>query len=785
MVESLDPSSDRAEKAARAKDRLKKFQAKKRAKESVNPSISSSDPISNHTPIHPSPSTERFDLTDDRFSVGSDPTDGGPIVDGNDDKINHTPPDRTRLAHPSQTQSTVSKLSPSTEIPKSFKDSQIVLSESDGVSKIVDPKDSSQRQTIALLVNEKSVLNDQLESYRKRVEDLNHDIEKHQNALTFQMNFSNEELENSKTSINNLNSQLLDSNNLITALRQELDRKRSELQDLNQSQSNGTEEVVIRDYEAKLRMKQNHSDAVESELSRLKDLIKSQDDQSREQAGALDQLNRVIKGLRNDLDLKDQSSTSLSSQLEDLRILRIDTQNELSSTQSQLQESQSELLKLRSHTDSTRSKLSCLQDSYDSLSSKLPLIEKQLLESNSRRDSLQRDNQSLLANLEELRIKTVELTDIKVESGERLEESKKLAQDRNELLLIKDQELREQRQAQELEKQTFEQHIITLRGQVEDQDRNFLQIRTGLDEEIEKNRQCLNSLASQLQDSQLQLSQSLQKLQDAQKAQEDSEARNDILETEKSKLEAQNFDRDQSLRLSNDEAERLRDQIELLAKDLDLEKGQRLELEKQKLQTRQELESLRSTTVEQSAKLDDYEKTVEGKLNLLEQANDRVSKLESQNRDLSQSLSSSDSRVESLQAEFKDAQKCLREHQVTLQSRIDEIREKSNLLESASKKISELEGALELAKVDSKDLSDKFDKAKLEHKKQFNDYSQRLTETEARAVDELGNSNMRYQELQIFSESLQAQLNQSHADREEMKNRLESLESELLASQRL
>ncbi|KAI8461916.1 hypothetical protein BY996DRAFT_8494714 [Phakopsora pachyrhizi] len=233
----------------------------------------------------------------------SDPTNGGPI------------------------------LSPLTEIPKSFKDSQIVLSESDGVSKIVDPKDSSLRQTIALLVNEKSVLNYQLESYRKRVEDLNHDIEKHQNALTFQMNFSNEELENSRTLINNLNSQLLDSNNLITALRQELDRKRSELQDLNQSQSNGTEEVVIRDYKAKLRMKQNHSDAVESELSHLKDLIKSQDDQSREQAGALDQLNQVIKGLRNDLDLKDQSSTSLSSQLEDLRILCIDTQNELSSTQ--------------------------------------------------------------------------------------------------------------------------------------------------------------------------------------------------------------------------------------------------------------------------------------------------------------------------------------------------------------------------------------------------------------------------------------------------------------------
>ncbi|KAI8455772.1 hypothetical protein BY996DRAFT_8458993 [Phakopsora pachyrhizi] len=183
----------------------------------------------------------RFYVTDDRFSVVSDPTNGGPII------------------------------------PKSFKDSQIVLSESDGVSKIVDPKDSSQRHTIALLVNEKSVLNDQLESYRKRVEDLNHDIEKHQNALKFQMNFSNKELENSRTSINNLNSQLLDSNNLITALRQELDRKRSELQDLNQSQSNGTEEV--------LRMKQNHSDAVESELSCLRDLIKSQDDESREQAG--------------------------------------------------------------------------------------------------------------------------------------------------------------------------------------------------------------------------------------------------------------------------------------------------------------------------------------------------------------------------------------------------------------------------------------------------------------------------------------------------------------------
>ncbi|CAH7668525.1 hypothetical protein PPACK8108_LOCUS3042 [Phakopsora pachyrhizi] len=104
MVKLLDPSSDRAEKASRAKDWLKKFQANKRAKESVNPSISSPDPISNHTPIHPSPRTERSDLTDDRFSVGSDPTDGGPIVDGNNDKINHTPPNQTRLAQPSQTQ---------------------------------------------------------------------------------------------------------------------------------------------------------------------------------------------------------------------------------------------------------------------------------------------------------------------------------------------------------------------------------------------------------------------------------------------------------------------------------------------------------------------------------------------------------------------------------------------------------------------------------------------------------------------------------------------------------
>ncbi|KAI8446964.1 hypothetical protein BY996DRAFT_8444742 [Phakopsora pachyrhizi] len=51
-----------------------------------------------------------------------------------------------------------------------------------------------------------------------------------------------------------------------------------------------------------------------------------QDHQSREQAGALDQLNQVFKGLRHELDLKDQSSTLLSSQLEDLRILCINTQ---------------------------------------------------------------------------------------------------------------------------------------------------------------------------------------------------------------------------------------------------------------------------------------------------------------------------------------------------------------------------------------------------------------------------------------------------------------------------
>ncbi|KAI8447531.1 hypothetical protein BY996DRAFT_6588978 [Phakopsora pachyrhizi] len=73
-------------------------------------------------------------------------------------------------------------------------------------------------------------------------------------------------------------------------------------------------------------MKQNHSYAVDSSLSRLKDLINPQDHQSREQAGALDQLNRVIKGLRNELDLMDQSSTLLSSQLEDLRTLCINTQ---------------------------------------------------------------------------------------------------------------------------------------------------------------------------------------------------------------------------------------------------------------------------------------------------------------------------------------------------------------------------------------------------------------------------------------------------------------------------
>ncbi|KAI8461427.1 hypothetical protein BY996DRAFT_8414665 [Phakopsora pachyrhizi] len=205
------------------------------------------------------------------------------------------------------------------------RDSQIVLSESDDISKIVDPKDSSQRQTIALLVNEKSVLNDQLESYQKKVEDLNLDFEKHQNELMFQMNFSKEELENSRNSINNLNSQLLDSNNLITALREEHNWTRSELQYLNQSQSNGTKEV-IRDYKAKLRMKHNYSYAVDSDLSRLKDLTKPQDHQSREQAGALDQLNQVFKGLRNELDLKDQSSTLLSSQLEDLRILCINTQ---------------------------------------------------------------------------------------------------------------------------------------------------------------------------------------------------------------------------------------------------------------------------------------------------------------------------------------------------------------------------------------------------------------------------------------------------------------------------
>ncbi|KAI8455503.1 hypothetical protein BY996DRAFT_1680527 [Phakopsora pachyrhizi] len=142
----------------------------------------------------------------------------------------------------------------------------------------------------------------------------------------FLINFSNEELESSRSSINNFNSQLLDSNSLITALRQEPDRKRSELQDLNQSQSNGTKEVVIRDYKAKLRMKHNYSYAVDSDLSRLKDLINPQDHQSREQAGALDQLNQVFKGLRHELDLKDQSSTLLSSQLEDLRILYINTQ---------------------------------------------------------------------------------------------------------------------------------------------------------------------------------------------------------------------------------------------------------------------------------------------------------------------------------------------------------------------------------------------------------------------------------------------------------------------------
>ncbi|KAI8445057.1 hypothetical protein BY996DRAFT_6470281 [Phakopsora pachyrhizi] len=42
----------------------------------------------------------------------------------------------------------------------------------------------------------------------------------------------------------------------------------------------------IRDYEAKLQMKQNHSYVVDSSLSLLKDLINPQDHQSREQAGA-------------------------------------------------------------------------------------------------------------------------------------------------------------------------------------------------------------------------------------------------------------------------------------------------------------------------------------------------------------------------------------------------------------------------------------------------------------------------------------------------------------------
>ncbi|KAI8451172.1 hypothetical protein BY996DRAFT_8538585 [Phakopsora pachyrhizi] len=81
-----------------------------------------------------------------------------------------------------------------------------------------------------------------------------------------------------------------------------------------------------RDQSSKILISLSPTVPMDNDLSCLKDLINPQDHQSREQARALDQLNQVFKGLRHELHLKDQSSSLLSSQLEDVRILCINTQ---------------------------------------------------------------------------------------------------------------------------------------------------------------------------------------------------------------------------------------------------------------------------------------------------------------------------------------------------------------------------------------------------------------------------------------------------------------------------
>ncbi|MBW0478181.1 hypothetical protein O181_017896 [Austropuccinia psidii MF-1] len=721
---NLPSSEDRLEKVVRAKDRLKKFQAKKKLNNNNNETI--------------------IDSIDSNLKINHQ-------VDDHDLNQNQDKEDELKAVKDQEIQSKLKDLN---------------------LDSIPINSNQSHQETINLLVNEKNSLKIQIEDYQNQINQLNDSIFEIKKSSNDQVENLNHDLSQTHSSLNQLQSDLNQSNQLINQLRTQLDQSQSQIQILNQSNLNNKNDL-IQELQDKLRMKQHNSDLLESELSKLKNLIKSHDDLQLGHNQTIENLNDQIFKLNNQLTQANQRIDLLNNTLDTLQNSNHQSQSDLSQTKNQLDHSLETINTLQAQSDSLNSQLSQLQISHTSLSSQLLPLEQKLSESISHKASLQIDNQNLLENLQELRPKIVELTNQKLQSSERLEEFRQIVRERENELVTMREELSNQRQTQNNEKELFNQEKSHLLNQINQIKLESDQLKLDLEQKVQVIKLDLDSHLHQLQQTQTEFNQLTIQLQTSQSELKESKRQLDLLSDGKSQVVTQLTKKTKALDDLIIQKQQLDLQLESALKNSSFESQRRQELESQNQNLQIDLQKLKEVTLTNlQNQLTQANQKLDQQKSQCDQQENHVKTLQAQNTQLSHSLSEANQQSESCQNQINEITHRLSDANKSLDLQKIQYNQLSKTVQDLQVQKAELDNFLKDSKSTIESLTMQLQQTKKEQQLQIDQASKESDEW-----------SKRVKELENKSGDLLSKLTEITKERDEMLENKLSLEARYSSSQ--